>query len=209
MKRGALCLAFAAALLATDSAVACNGKNVLFWDNFAAVNSGWALYDKDTAKISGGSLKLTPEPTRRAFIIYRADLYEKANVCVDAALREGTAEPAAAAVGLIFAWEDYVGFYYFWVSPGNGTAGVSRWSDSARKWLEPVSPRKLEEINTTAGAKNSLRLTIDGAHVAAYVNDRPFVEIKIKAPELGGFIGLEADAPAAATFENFMITDLP
>src|ERR1700728_4956612 len=82
MRWGALCLAVVAALSAAVPAGACDGSNVLFRDNFAASAPGGALYDKDTVKIGGGSLKLTPLPKRYAFIYYRADLYERADVCV-------------------------------------------------------------------------------------------------------------------------------
>ncbi len=212
MSRRACSVFLAAGLSAIAPALACEGDNVLFQDNFATTDAGWAFYDKDTTKIGNGSLKLRPEPGRRAFIVYRADLYERADVCVDVAGGDGSTVPAGSA-GLIFAWEDYAGFYYFWVSPRNGTAGVERWSDTAHKWLEPVPARKVDNIKSALGQKNRLRVASSGAHAAAYLNQQLVVEFNIKEPEIGGFIGLEAvrldDDPAEWTFENFRITDLP
>ena len=211
MRCEALPLAFAALLLAAASANACKGKNVYFHDNFNATDPGWGLYDPSTVAIANGWLKLSPQPQHYAFIYYRADVYEQADVCVDAVVQGGSGVPDGEG-GLLFADEDNIGFYHFWISPKNRTAGILQWSASAGKYLVPVAARAAQ-FNTAAGAKNTLRVTVNGGQAAAYINDRLFVSLPIKPTELGGFFGLGAarvDAnPASWAFANFTITDLP
>jgi len=212
MRWRAFVLAVVAALSTTAPAVACKGTTVLFRDSFAATDPGWALYDKDTVKIGGGSLKLTPQPSHYAFIYYRGDVYEQADVCVDAAVGGGSSVPDGEG-GLLFGSEDYVGFYFFWISPKNGTAGVLQWSESADKYLVAMAAQKVQGLNAKVGVKNTLRVAIDGAKAALYLNDRLVGQLTINAPKVGGFFGLAAarpdQAPVTWTFENFNVTDLP
>ena len=211
MRWGALPLTFAALLSAAVPASACKGRNVYFHDSFNVIDPGWGLYDKTTVAVANGMLRLTPTPQHYAFIYYRADVYDQADVCVDAVAQGASGVPDGDG-GLLFADEDNVGFYYFWISPKNGTAGIRQWSASAGKYLVPVAPR-VAQFNTAAGAKNTLRVTVNGGQTAAYINDRMFVSLAIKPTEVGGFFGLGAarvDAnPASWGFANFTITDLP
>src|SRR5437016_2713141 len=79
--------------------------------------------------------------------------------------------------------------------------------------LSAAVPASAAQFNTAAGAKNTLRITVNAGQTAAYINDRLFVSLAIKPTEVGGFFGLGAariDAnPASWAFANFTITDLP
>jgi hypothetical protein len=211
MKWRALPLAVAAMLSATVPAIACKGKNVFFHDGFTATDPGWGLYDKDTVIIGNSSLRLTPAPQHYAFIYYRGAVYDQADVCVDVALQGGSTVPDGDG-GLVFASEDYVGFYYFWISLKNGTAGIRQWSASASKYVIPVAPQRVQ-LNTGPTVKNTLRVTVDGGRTAGYINDRLFTQLAIKPTEVGGFFGLGAarvdNNPASWIFTNFAITNLP
>jgi len=212
MRWRVLPLAFAALLSPAVPASACKGKNVYFHDSFNATDPGWGLYDKDTVAISNGWLKLMPTPQHYAFIYYRGDVYDQADVCVDAIAQGASGGVPDGHGGLIFADEDYVGFYYFWISPKNRSAGIWQWSASAGKYLQPV-PARAAQFNAGAGAKNTLRVVVNGGQTTSYINDRLFVSLPIKPTEVGGFFGLGAarlDAnPASWSFANFTITDLP
>jgi hypothetical protein len=208
----ALPLAFAGLLAAAVPASGCKGRNVYFSDNFNVTDPGWGLYDKTTVAVGNGQLRLTPTPQHYAFIYYRGDVYDQADVCVDA-IAQGASGPPDGDGGLIFADEDYIGFYYFWISPKNKTAGIRQWSNSANKYLQPVAPQIVTQLNTVAGAKNTLRITVNGGQTTAYINDRVFVSLAIKPTEVGGFFGLGAARinanPASWAFTNFKMTDLP
>ena len=205
-------IGLAAALSASTPALACEGKNVLFRDNFATTDPGWGLYDKSTMNIGGGSLKLTPQPKHYAFIYYRGDVYEQADACVTAAVTGESGLPDGDG-GLIFASEDYVGFYDFWISPKNGTAGVRQWSEAAGKYLIAMAPQRIQGLDVRVGGKNTLRVAVNGGRATAYLNGRLVIELAIKPSKVGGFFGLGAarvdNAPATWTFDNFKITDLP
>ena len=208
-------LALAAALSVTAPALACKGKTVLFRDNFTSTDPGWGLYDKSTVAIGGGTLKLTPQPKHYAFIYYRGDVYQQADVCVTAAFagQPGQSGLPDGDEGIVFGSEDYIGFYYFWISPKNGTAGVRQWSAAAGKYLIPMPPKKVPGLNTDVGAKNALRVVVDGTRATAYLNDRQLIELTMKPSKVGGIFGLGAarvdDAPVTWTFDSFKITDLP
>jgi hypothetical protein len=218
MRWVSLGLAIAAALSAAAPAVACGGKNVFFHDNFAATNlkefaatdPGWALYDPTTVGIGGGSLKLTAPPQQNAYIFYRGDVYDQIEVCVGAAVSGGSSL-SDSLVGLVFADEDFAGFYVFWISLKNGTAGVWQWSEKADKYNVIMAPQKVQGLD--ARAKNTLGVAINGAKATLYINDRAIAQIPIDAPKLGGAVGLMAGSldksSGTGTFQNFSVTSLP
>jgi hypothetical protein len=212
MRWVSLGLAIAAALSAADPALACGGKNAFFHDKFAATDPGWALYNPATVAIGGGSLKLTPQPGTYAFIYYRGDVYDQAEVCVDAAVGGGSSLPNGEA-GLIFAYDDFVGYYMYWVSPKFGTAGVRQWSEKADKFNDIMAAQKVQGIDAKIGAKNTLGAAINGDKATLYLNDRAITQLTISAPKLGGIFGLVAgrpdQTPLTSTFQNFSITSVP
>jgi hypothetical protein len=219
MRWVSLGLAIAAALSAAAPAVACGGKNVLFHDNFAATDldkfaktdPGWAQYDPTTVAIGGGSLKLTPSPGKYAFIYYRGDVYDQAEVCVDTAAA-GSSLPNGDA-GLIFAADDYVGYYMYWISPKFGTFGVRQWSEKADKFNEAMAAQKVQGLDVKVGAKNTLGAAINGDKATLYLNDKAITQLPISASKLGGIFGLVAgrpdQTPGTWAFQNFSITSLP
>jgi hypothetical protein len=55
-------------------------------------------------------------------------------------------------------------------------------------------------LDTRIGAKNVLRVAIDGSRASGYLNDQFVMELTIQPPKVGGFFGLGSsrvnDAPA-------------
>jgi hypothetical protein len=201
-----LAVALAGTVATSAPAVACPGKSVFYRDNFTTTNPGWAAFDKTKVVIGGGAAKITPPAGYNYFIYYRGDVYDQASACVDTTAT-GSVLPDGEA-GLIFANEDFVGYYYFWVSPKNGTAGVAQWSDTANKYLVALGPQRIQGL----GPKNSLAVTVSGTKATLFVNDREISQLTITAPKLGGFFGLGASSGQAAstwTFQNFDITTVP
>ena len=218
MRRVALGFAVVCALSAIKPAVACDANSVLFQDNFATVNPGWVPdpWSKNSVSIGGGALKIAPQLPPSAspgynysvFVPYRGDVYERADACADLTLSGGSGMPDGHA-GMIFDDEDYGGFYYFWVSPKNGNAGVSRWSEPAEKWVEGMAATKVQGL----GAKTALRVTVNGTHADVYVNGEQIGQLTVRATKIGGFFGLAASRTygdaSTWTFTNFKITDVP
>ena len=100
-----LACAVVVTVFATSPGLACKGKNVLFEDNFAEDDPGWETWDG--SKVEGGFMKMAPQPGHIATVLYKADVFEKADICVDLKVPEAK-DPAIA--GLMFAAEDYDNF---------------------------------------------------------------------------------------------------
>jgi len=205
----ALAFAVVAAVFVTSPAIACKGKNVLFEDGFTDVDPAWEIGDQ--AKIENGTIKITATTGHLAQVLYRADTYDKADICVDA-ITPGVNDPANLGTpALLFSAQGYDDVYFLYISPPNGTAAVARLFKN--KWLYPVPYRKVEGIVAQPGATNTLRVTLNGARATAYVNDHKIADFRINATESGGFVGLNVDggqtAPVTWTFKNFKVTDLP
>ena len=197
------------AVLAASPAFACKGKSVLFEDSFTSVNPAWDLFNQ--TKIQNGALQITATPGHIAAVFYKGDAYDKADICVDTIVPNVSDPNNQGVPSLIFEGQGYDDFYAFYVSPAFGTASISRLLKN--KWLQPIPARKVDGLVTKAGGTNTLRLTLNGAHATAYVNDNKIVDFLINASEGGGLIGLEVDggatAPVTWNFKNFKVTDLP
>jgi hypothetical protein len=197
------------AVFATGPALACKGKNVLFEDNFATVNPAWELFSQ--TKIQNGAMQITAAPGHTAAVFYKGDAYDKADICVDTIVPNVSDPTNQGTPSLIFEGQGYDDFYAFYVSPANGIAMISRLLKN--KWFQPIPARKVDGLVTKAGGTNTLRLTLNGAHATAYIDDKKFVDFLINASEGGGLIGLEVDggatAPVTWNFKNFKVTDLP
>ena len=210
MTRKALAIAVVATVFAASPALACKGKNVLFEDSFADTDPAWEMWDQ--VKIEDGAMKITATPGHVAEIFYKADTFDKADICVDTIAPDMSGDPKNLGVpALLFSGQAYDDVYFLYAAPAFGTAGVARLVKS--KWLYPVPFRKLDGIKNQSGATNTLRVTINGAKATAYVNDSKLADFKINASEGGGFVGLNVDggqgAPVTWSFKNFKVTDLP
>jgi hypothetical protein len=205
----AMAWAVTAAIFAASPALACKGKNVLFQDNFAEVNPRWEMWNQ--TKVQDGAMQITATPGHIAPIFYKGESFDKADICVDTIVPTVNDPKNQGMPSLIFEGQAYTDFYGFYVSPANGVASVTRLLNN--KWLHPIPLRKADGIITNAGATNTLRITLNGAHATAYINDTKFIDFLINAHDGGGFVGLELDggqtAPVTWSFKNFKVTDLP
>lgn len=198
-----------AAIFAASPALACQGKNVLFQDNFAQANPRWEIWNQ--TKIQAGAMQITALAGHIAPIFYKGESFDKADFCVDTIVPAVSDPKNQGLASLLFEGQTYQDFYQFFFSPAARVAGVNRLLNN--KWLHPIPYRKADGIIASAGATNTLRITLNGAHGTAYINGTKFVDFLINAHEGGGFVGLEVDggqtAPVTWNFKNFKVTDLP
>jgi hypothetical protein len=198
-----------AAIFAAGPAVACKGKNVLFEDDFAAVNPRWEMFNQ--VKVQGGAMQITATAGHIAPIFYKGEAFDKADMCVDTIVPAVGDPKNPGMPSLMFEGQAYDDFYGFYVSTAYGTAAISR--HLKNKWLHPIPFRKADGIVAAPGGTNTLRLTLNGAHGTAYINSVKFTDFLINAHEGGGFAGLEVDGgqtgPVTWSFKNFKVTDLP
>ena len=156
-------------------------------------------------------MKITAQPQHVAPIFYKGDSYAKADICVDAIVPNVSDPKNLGLASLLFEGQSYDDFYAFYVNVVDGTAAIMRLLKN--KWLRPIPFRKVDGIVTQAGGKNTLRLTLNGAHATAYVNGNKVVDFLINASDGGGLVGLEVDggetSPVTWGFKNFKVTTLP
>jgi hypothetical protein len=198
-----------AATVAAAPARACEGKQILFHDNFAKVDQKWEM--SGHTKIQNGAMLITAQPGHIAPIFYKGEVFDKADICVDAIVPDVSDPDNLGAPSLLFEGQGYDDFYGFYINTTYGAAAISRLLKN--KWLHTIPVRKVDGIVAKPGGKNTLRLTLNGAHATAYINGNKIVDFLINASEGGGLIGLNADgganAPVTWSFKNFKVTDLP
>jgi hypothetical protein len=195
--------------LAASPAFACKGKNVKFEDTFAKVNPAWEIWNQ--TKVQNGAMQITATPGHTAPIFYKGEAYDKVDICVDAIVPDVSDPNNQGIPSLLFEGQGYDDYYGLYVSPAAGTALVMHFLKN--KWLTPVPARKVDGVVAQRGGKNTLRITLNGAHATAYVNDNKIVDFLINASEGGGLVGLEVDggatSPVTWSFKDFKVTDLP
>jgi 3-keto-disaccharide hydrolase len=198
--------AVVAAALATSPALACKGKNVLFEDDFAEPDPAWGMWD--AISITDGSLIIKTGASGIYSVLHEADVYDKADMCVDVTIPK-YGKPGDVAASLLFGAQyngDSKNYYQFWISP-NGSVGVSRLLNG--KWTNPVPSRKVEGMPTAPGSKVTMRVTLNGNRATIYVNDIKVVDFKVAPVEGGGFFGLAAEGTGESwSFDNLKLTDL-
>jgi hypothetical protein len=199
----------AAAVFAASPAAACEGNQVLFQDSFAKVDQRWEL--SSHTKVQDGAMQITAQPGHIAPIFYKGEAFDKADICVDAITPEVSDGDNLGLPSLLFEGQGYDDFYAFYISTTYGTAAISH--QLKNKWLHTIPFRKVDGIVAKPGGKNTLRITLNGAHATAYVNGNKIVDFLINASEGGGLVGLDTDgganAPVTWSFKNFKITGLP
>jgi hypothetical protein len=192
----------------TSPALGCKGKTVLFQDNFAAPSPNWDM--RPQIKIQNGAMQITPDPGRLAPTFYKARTFDRADICVDVIAPAGGDAADQGKPSLLFEGLGYDDVYFFYINVANQTAGIARLLK--KKWLAPIPFRKADGIATGPGAKNTLRLTINGKYATAYINDVKFTDFLHNAHAGAGLAGLEVDGGKVAatwSFKNFKITDVP
>src|SRR6516164_1092793 len=126
-----MALAALAAIFAANPAVACQGKNVLFEDNFAAVNPRWEMWNQ--VKVQNGAMQITAAAGHIAPIFYKGEAFDKADMCVDAIV-PAVSDPRNQGVpSLLFEGQAYGDFYGFYVNLASKGAYISRLLKN--KWL--------------------------------------------------------------------------
>ncbi len=151
------------AILSAGATFACEGKTVIFEDNFKDDSGGW---DRDQAlRFRNNSMTIQfPSDVTSFRNLNLLFLVRDADICVETAFPAATDNNPMA--GIIFWAPDYKSFYLFSVA-ADGTAGIHRFAQN--KFLT-VHSQVMAEVKKGPGAVNLLRVTLKGNLVAMYVN---------------------------------------
>jgi hypothetical protein len=188
------------------TAFACEGKNVLFEDEFTQYESAWGSPNKER-DVKDGKMLMTPEAGYTAWATNSAGLYDDMDLCVDLVIDKPT-DPPNTYGGVMFWHEDNDNFYMF-VLAANGEAEVRRLQKG--RWLTQVEWGKAEGAKIGKGETNTLRVVTKGKVASYYVNGKLFAEGKGAPPGSGQLIGVIASSPKKGTvgyaFQHMKITE--
>lgn len=188
----------------SSAAMACEGSNVLFEDDFSTADPSWGAYDG--MAIEGGKLTVKPDVYMGYAIENQSSFFTDFDACVD--LVQNNQDPTTGYSGLLFWGVDYDNYYTVDVAT-NGYVRVSR--KQSNRWLTPVAWALVNGVNEGT-AVNELRLTVKGNQATIYVNGTKFSTFKGQPPQGGGLIGVYASSPKDSQgtydFDNFKVTDI-
>jgi hypothetical protein len=188
-------------LLASPTAWACNGKEILFDEPFSAWDPAWGVENQVDA-VKDGKRVVAPEANQAHPSLFQNALFEDMDLCVTIRLVRSP-DPSVRG-GVLFWATDYSEYYFLSVS-AEGSYGVLRLVNG--RWLFPVTWRPDAALKKGLGAENELRVVTKGDQATVYLNGKEAVRFRGQPPKGGGFIGIHAQSPTAgrATWE---FTDL-
>lgn len=198
----------AAFLVAAVPTMACEGKKVLFEDDFAIPDDAWDGKAPNFV-IEGGRAVFSPETSVSSRVLHGGTVFDKADICLTLKMPEVTA-PDQTGAGVMFWSKDYSNHYVLAVDPAGQVAILRR---IAGKNVSVLSWRKNPAVQTAPGTINVLRVTLDGARVTAYVNGVKVATVRGQPTEGDGQVGLYAESESARKnvweFTNIKVTDVP
>jgi len=195
-------LAIAIALVSSP-ALACKGKKTAFSDDFARQDPSWVQLLGEFG-VSDGRAQLKSAEGKFAAAGNDGDFFESGDLCADVIApdyRGGSQEFG----GILFGLSDMSNFHAFWISPPEGTAGVTAKKNG--KWVNPASGRKADAINQRPGGVNNLRVTWKDKDATLYINDKQFLIVTVQ-PVANARFGLYGQTEGKVwQFRNYKITD--
>jgi hypothetical protein len=192
--------------LAFGVALACQGPNTIYSDDFKTADPSWGTYDG--TRIENGKLTVTAAADRIYQLQNQSGFFDDIDFCAD--MVQHTDDPGNSDGGLLFWATDSDNYYLFLVSI-TGRAKVVR--RQAGRWVTPVAFTANDAIKTKNTDANSLRVVTKGNVATFYVNGKQFSQLKGFPPQGGGLIGVFGEAgpkaPVAFDFTNLKITNVP
>lgn len=208
MRRLAIGIGLAVWTLAGASAFACEGKEVLFEDNFESLDPTWGEAD-DSFYLQDGRLVVSPSLDKYYAALNTAGVYDNIDFCVR--IYSLKADPKGNTfAGVIFWASDYDNYYYALVA-GDGAVAIFRRQRgkvlSQVDWTSFAAAKKGDDV------VNNLRVVTVGKQARIYVNGQLFREVTGQPPPNGQQIGVRAisskDLKAVYAFDDIKITEPP
>ncbi|CAN5339648.1 hypothetical protein BH10PSE9_BH10PSE9_00030 [soil metagenome] len=209
MKKSILALSTLAAVailpLAFAAALACEGPDVIYSDDFSTADPVWGK--SNGTKIENGKLTITAGANKTYQLQNQSGFFEDMDYCADVVQHTDDANNSDG--GLMFWGADSNNYYLFLVSI-TGSGKVVRLQNN--RWVTPLGWTANDAIKTKNTDVNSLRVVTKGNQATFYVNGKEFGKLKGLPPQGGGLIGLFGEAgpkaPVDFDFTNLKITSL-
>lgn len=195
MRAAPIALAF---LLLAPPAFACPGTGEVGASrDFQMGEKGWGEPDAQF-RIEGEAAILTPQVGTQTARWNAGSTLANADVCITITMPESTKDASRGYAGLLFWGVDKDNFHQAVISP-NGMLTVARKVGGRILATPPVGWSQTSAIDLAPGARNTLRVTIEGQRVVVRVNDAEVAHFRGQAPDGPSRVGLVASsAPGAA-----------
>ncbi len=198
-------------LLAVSPAAACGGGSVYLEGAFKTGEMGWGDADAQF-QVSGSEATFAPQPGTQTARWNASLSVDDADACVTLTMPANVADTSRTYAGLLFWVTGKDDFYEFVVAP-NGFFSIARKVRGGLVAVPPIPWTKTEALKLGAGAKNTLRLVLEGQIVTASINGAEVARLRAQAPGVPSHIGLvSASAPDATNswqLSDLKITNVP
>jgi hypothetical protein len=186
-------------------ASACEGRDVVFEDNFADDAGGWAINRDVEVKDGTFVFKLAPDAMQSDLNV--TFTVKDADICSESVWPEG--DRTTLGAGLLFWGEDNKSYFQFGVL-NNGKYWIARRQDG--KWHTIVENVDSSAIDTSPGASNKLRVKASGNAASLFINGTKVRDLRGQPPKGGWRFGLSGDnfdkqKDARVVFKSVKVTD--
>jgi hypothetical protein len=176
-----------AANLWQATALACEGGEIIFEDQFADDAGGWPL--RDTVEVKDGLFVFKLPPDDMQSNLNLTFTVKDADICSETVWPNGD-QPMLGA-GLLFWGEDNRTYFQFGIL-NNGKFWIARKQDG--KWLGTIAANvESSAIKTAPGEANVLRVKAEGNKLSFYINGTKVRELRGQAPKGDWRFGLSGD----------------
>jgi hypothetical protein len=194
---------FLIAWTSVGAAFGCEGKQVIFEDQFTDNSGGWTLVPP-FARVEHGALIIDPPPQKMQKTLNVTFGVRDADICAEVVLPQNDSKVGA---GLAFWSKDAQNLFGLQIK-GDGGVGIWRLEDG--KWLAIRGDTPDIAVKKNPGATNTLRATVKGGLVSLYVNGAKIQDIRAQAPQRDWYFGLygmnSTDGPVSITFKKVKVT---
>jgi hypothetical protein len=186
-------------------ALACQGNQVLFEDDFVRLDPTWGDAD-DAFYLRDGKLVINPGYDEFYSALNTMGLYDDIDFCVK--LTPVNADPEGNSFAGVMFWAiDYDNYYYVVVT-AEQSIGIFR--RQRKRVLPQLRWTTFEALKPGNAAENEIRVVTVGNAATIYVNGQEYATIRGQPPAEGQQIGLRATSPrnerAVWTFDDVKVT---
>ena len=179
---------------------------MLFDDAFTAHDASWGVKDSQFA-VSDGEAVFSPAPGTPVMRWNRAFVFGDIDACATIELAKPTPDPTKSYAGLLFWVQDSRNYFQAALAP-NGYFTVARIVDGKVVAKRPVEWKKLDNVKTGAGEKNTLRVTVKGSNVQLAVNGKTVAAFTEEPPRWPSHLGMLAASAETKKGDDWSISAL-
>jgi len=183
---------------------ACEGKTVIYEDNFANDTGGWVLLPS-MVDVEKSSLVINAAAKTNQKTLNFVNPIPAGDICTDVVFGDNHPETAA---GLLVWGQDFSNFFVLQIRH-QGSVGIWRMQDN--KWLPLIQDRADSSVKKGNAELNRLRIRATETSLSFFVNNAKIREVRGRPPQVAWYFGVYGAGekePATVLFKNFRVTTL-